>query len=156
MTTPTYATGHGATAPAYGGYTTAAGLPDKKIRRSAEFEYDLSTFPGTTGQSVALMTIPAFTQIDSVQVLNVTAIPSGVTISVGDSVANATYVSGNTPTTANTVLTQALTVNPLNFYKAADTLTLTVTTSTLPTSGILRFMINMTDFSRNTIMAVQA
>jgi len=156
MTTPTYATGKGATAPTFGGYTTAAGLPDKKLSRSVEFEYDLSTFTGTTGQSVALMTLPAFTQVDGIQVIVQTAVASGNTISVGDSSSTTLYVSGATPTTVGTVLTQAITTNPLKFYGAtADTLNVTVTNSTLPTTGVLRFIVKLTDMSRNAIMTVQ-
>lgn len=156
MTTPTYATGHGATAPFIGGYSTNQGLPDKKIDRSVVFEYDLSTFPGATTQSVALMTIPAFTQIDTIQVINPTAIASGNTVSIGDSAATTTYVNAATPTTVNTVLTQAITTNPLKFYAAADTLNLTLTNSSLPTTGILRFVIKLTDCSRNAKMTTQA
>lgn len=156
MTTPTYATGFGTTAPTFGGTAANQGLPDKKIRRSAVFEYNLASFTGTTGQSVALMSIPAFTQIDSIQVINPTAVASGNTISVGDSAATTTYVSGATPTTANTVLTQAITTNPLKFYAAADTLNVTVTNATLPTTGILRFVVNFTDCSRNVRMTTQS
>lgn len=156
MTAPTFATGFGTANPFIGGVATNAGLPDKKLRRSESFEYNLASFTGTTGQSIVLMNIPAHTQIDSIQVINPTAVASGNTISVGDSTSTTLYVNGATPTTANTVLTQAITTNPLNYYKVVDELVLTVTNATLPTTGILRFVINMTDCSRNIKMTTQS
>lgn len=163
MTAPTYATGQGVTAPRFGGsgLNTAsvaiAGLPDTKRKRTVSFVVDLSTFTGTTGQTMSLMHFPPFTQIDSLQAFVSTAVASGNTISIGDNTATTTFVSGATPTTVNTVLTQAITTNPIIFYgSAGNDLGITITNATLPTTGKLTVTVNMTDCSTETPMTVQS
>lgn len=137
-----------------------AGLSSKDPKRLVQkFEYDISTFTGTTGQAINLMNIPAMTQIDFLQVIIKTALTTTGTpsFSVGD-IANSTlYVSAYSTQTANSVATQAVTTNPLKFYATADKLALTLTgSSTFPGTGVLRFVVGMTDCTVDSPMTTQS
>lgn len=152
MTVPTYATG--LSTPFRGGTTGFSnkhqpGLVVQKI------DYDVSLFTGTTTQSINIMTIPAFSTLQSLQVIVVTALTlSGTpTVNVGDTSDRALFVAAASTLTAGTVLTQALTTNPLKFYAAADKLTLSLTGATIfPGTGLIRFVVGLIDCTRDAPM----
>jgi hypothetical protein len=154
MAAPTYPTGT-STLVNIGGTT---GLSSKHLPRvTQKFEYDVSTFTGTTGQALNLIAIPAFTQLDSIQVIVVNALTLSGTpsISVGDTANSTLFVNGASTLTAGTVLTQATTTNPLKFYSALNYIVLTITgSSVFPGTGLLRFVVTMTDCTRDAPMVV--
>ena len=162
MTTPTYGSGQGVTAPQFGGSglnsasTAIAGLPDYKRTRVVTFVVDLSKFTGATTNSMALMHFPPFTQVDSLQAYVSTALASGNSIQIGDGAAINTYVTADSTVTVNHVYTQAITTNPLNFYgSAGGDLNITVTNGTLPTTGKITFTVKLTDCTTEAPMATQ-
>lgn len=149
-------TGGGGPASGY----TLAGLSGKQYRYVQKFEVDLSLYTFTTGQSIYLMPIPAYTQVDFMYVQNATALSLSSTpsYSVGDTGSNTRFVSGYTTMTAAAVATQALTVNPLLAYGAtSDKLLLTLTAGggITPATGIIRFVIGLTDITRDAPMTTQ-
>lgn len=156
MATPTYPTG-GSTLVNIGGTT---GLSDKHQKRTVQkFEYDVSTFTGTTAQSINLIAIPAFTQLDFIQAIVVTSLTLSGTpsISVGDTANTTLFVNGASTLTAGTVLTEATTTNPLKFYSALNYIVLTITgSSTFPGTGLIRFVVGLTDCTRDQAMQIQA
>ena len=156
MTTPTFATG-GSTA-LVGGTT---GLSNKHQPLCIQkIQYNVANFPGTTGQSIKLMNIPAFTMVAFLEVvigpvaLTLSNTPS---VSVGDSTSNTLYVNAASTFTANLALTQAITTNPLNIYTAANYLTLTLTAGTIfPGTGLINFTIGLVDVSADAPMTTQS
>lgn len=163
MTAPTYGSGQGVTAPQFGGSglnsasTAIAGLPDTKRKRTISFVADLSKFTGATTNSMALMHFPPFTQVDSLQAYVSTALAAGNSIQIGDGAAVATYVAADSTVTVNHVYTQAITTNPVNFYgSAGGDLNLTVTNGTLPTTGKITLVVNLTDCTTETPMTTQS
>ncbi len=163
MTTATYATGQGVTAPQFGGSglntasTAIAGLPDTKRRRTVSFVADLSKFTGTTAQSMALMHFPPYTQVSSMQAYVSATVATSTTIRVGDGTAYDTFVTAATPTTVGTVLTQAITTNPLIFYGAnGGDLNITITQASLPTTGKITFVVDLLDCTTETPTTTQS
>lgn len=155
MATPTYPTG-GSAIQAIGG---VSGISNKHQPRCVQkFQYDVSTFTGTTGQSINLIAIPAFTQLDFVQAVIVTSLTvSGTSsISLGDTANTTLFVNAAATLTAGTVLTEATTTNPLKFYSALNYLVLTITgSSTFPGTGIIRFVVGLTDCTADAPMVTQ-
>lgn len=136
----------------------ASGLTGKQYTYTQKFQVNLATvgtvyntlyptgFTYAAGDSLYLMQLPAFTQVNSLQVFNYTAISTAPTsFSVGDTGSGTRYVSAFTTFTVNTVWTQAVTTNPLHFYAANDKLLLLMTGGTAPYVGTIQFVINMTD-----------
>lgn len=122
-----------------------------------KFQYDISAFTGATGDQVYLMALPAFTQINWIQAIVVTAVSvgSGPGISLGDTGSATRYVNAASTLTAGTVLTQAVTTNPLKFYSAADQLLLKIAGGTLPGTGLIRFVICLSDCTADAPMTTQ-
>lgn len=152
MTTATYATG--LSTPIIGGTT---GISNKHMPVCIQkFQYDVSTFTGTTAQSVALITIPARTMV---LFLNVTTTALSYTNSpsfrVGDGTAYDTYVTADSTVTAHNA-TIAITTCPLKFYLTADKLNLTLTAGTVfPGTGVISFTLGWVDCSLDAPMTVQ-
>lgn len=94
--------------------------------------------------SVVVMTIPANTVVLGIQAVVTIGIDSSTTrIDLGDTGSATRFVSNyTTPLTAGSVLTQAVTTNPLRFYSTADTLLLKLTgTYTTSSVGAIRFVV---------------
>jgi hypothetical protein len=107
-----------------------------------------------SNDKLTIMTIPALFQLDSLQAICQTALVLGSSpaISVGDSSSDTIFVNAASTLTAGTILTQAVTTNPLKTYATADALNLKVTGGSAATAtGIIRFVIRGTDLSRDPI-----
>ncbi len=163
MTAPTYGTGQGVTHPQFGGSgintnsVAVTGLPDTKRKRTVSFVCDLANFTGATTNSMALMHFPAYTQVDSMQAYVSTVLATGNSIKIGDGTAIDTFVTADSTLTAGHVYTQAITTNPLIFYGAnGNDLNISVTNSTLPTTGKITFVVNLTDCTTETPMTTQS
>lgn len=157
MAAATYATGY--STPVVGGTT---GLSNKHQPGVVvqKYAYDTSTFTGTTGQSLNIMTIPAKTSLVFLQVLiGATALTLAGTpsVSVGDSGNTTLYVNAASTFTAGLALTQAVTTNPLKYYASADKLTLTLTgASTFPGVGVIHFTVGFVDNTYDLAMTTQS
>jgi len=102
---------------------------------------------GLTTEYLELMTIPANTYVEVLQVENATALSMGAgpAVSLGDAGSATRYVNAASTLTAgtdHTIATAAL------LYTAAGSLRLTLTGGTLA-SGIVRVVLRLTDTSRN-------
>lgn len=109
--------------------------------------------------SVVIQTIPANTILLGLQAIVTIAIDTSTTrIDVGDTGSATRYVSNyTTPFTVGSVLTQAVTTNPLRFYTAADQLLLKLTgTYTTASVGAIRFVIWTLDASADPISTTQS
>lgn len=109
--------------------------------------------------SLAVQQFPAGTILLGVQAIVTIGIDSSTTrIDLGDANTATRYVSNyTTPYTAGSVLTQALTTNPLRFYSAADALLLKLTgTYTTASVGAIRFVVYTLDGSADPISTTQS
>lgn len=154
MTAPTYATG--LSTAIYGG---TSGLSNKHQPLCIQkFQYNVANFTGTTGQSVALINIPANTMVAFLEVyiqtaLTFTGTPS---VKVGDGTAIDTFVASDATLTAGHVYTQAITTNPLIYYSTANKLNLTLTAGSIfPGTGVLQFVIGLVDCTADAPMTTQ-
>lgn len=109
--------------------------------------------------SVVVQTIPANTILIGLQAIVTIGIDTSTTrIDLGDTGSATRYVSNyTTPFTAGSVLTQAVTTNPLRFYTAADQLLLKLTgTYTTASVGAIRFVVYTADASADPISTTQS
>lgn len=109
--------------------------------------------------SVVVMTIPANTVLLGVQAIVTIGVDTSTTrIDLGDTGSATRFVNNyTTPYTVGSVLTQALTTNPLKFYTAADQLLLKLTgTYTTSSVGAIRFVIWTMNASPVPISTTQA
>ena len=111
-----------------------------------------------TGSQIPLMQLPANMALVGLQAIVTTAFDASTsTLSIGDGASGTRYVSGASTLTAGTVLTQAVTTNPLRFYATADQLLLTLNgTYTTASVGALRFVAVFYDASADPISTTQA
>jgi hypothetical protein len=108
---------------------------------------------------VPVMQFPAGTILLGLQAVISIAIDSSTTrIDLGDGGSATRFVSNyTTPLTLGSVLTQALTTNPLYFYSTADQLLLKLTgTYTTASVGAIRFVIYTMDASADPISTTQS
>ena len=145
-----------------------SGITGKNLRYVQKLQVNLATigtssayntqyptgFTYASGDNLYLTPLPALTQMDFTQVYNVTALGANTagggsgaptSFSFGDNSSSTRYVSGYSTTTAGSVWTQALTVNPLFLYTSAAKLYLTFSGNTAPYSGIVQVIIGYTD-----------
>lgn len=145
--------------------TTSVGLGADRLPAFHTIHYEidmanvaLDVTAGTfvSADQYVAIALPAFTSIVGLQAICVTALSlgAGARIDIGDSSAATTFVNNATTLTASTVLTQAVTTNPLKFYSAGDQLLIKITGATIA-SGILRLVIQVGDMTRNQDMTVQ-
>lgn len=109
--------------------------------------------------SVVVQSIAANTILLGLQAIVTIGIDASTTrIDLGDTGSATRYVSNyTTPFTAGSVLTQAVTTNPLRFYTAADTLLLKLTgTYTTSSVGAIRFVVITMDASADPISTTQS
>jgi hypothetical protein len=110
-----------------------------------------------SGDSVVVQTIPANTIVLGLQVIVTITDAESSTVSVGDSGSATRYVNAASTLTAGTVLTQALTTNPLHYYAAADTLRIQFNgTYTTSSTGAYRFTIWTLDATADPISTTQS
>lgn len=108
---------------------------------------------------VVVQTIPANTILVGLQAIVTIGIDTSTTrIDLGDTGSATRFVSNyTTPFTAGSVLTQAVTTNPLKFYTAADQILLKLTgTYTTSSVGAIRFVVYTLDASADAISTTQA
>jgi len=108
---------------------------------------------------VVVQQFPANTILVGLQAIITTLVDSSTTrIDLGDGGSATRYVSNyTTPFTVGSVLTQALTTNPLYFYTTADKLLLKLTgTYTTSSQGAIRFVIYTVDASADPIATTQS
>lgn len=112
----------------------------------------------TTGDAVIFQQLPANTVLVGLQVIVTITDNASSSVSVGDSGSATRFVSAAATLTAGTVLTQAVTTNPLRFYSTADSLRMTFNgTYVAATSvGEYRFVIYTADASADPISTTQA
>lgn len=149
--------------------TGPIGLSSDRLPAFQEIHYEidmanvaLDVTAGTfvSADQYVVMSLPKHTCLQSLQAICHTALVlgSGARIDIGDKTANSAtyYVSNATTLTAGTVLTQAITANPMYFYGAADDQLLLKITGTGIATGILRLVIVVADFTRNQAAQVSA
>lgn len=113
-----------------------------------DFMADFLTAGGVTTNSVTIMTIPANTMIEVLQVEVINgdiSLGAGAALSVGYTGATTAFVNAASTTTEDTDLTIALIPK---LFTAASDLLVTVTGGTLATTGGLRLVLRMTDLNR--------
>lgn len=109
--------------------------------------------------SVVVQKFPAGTLLVGLQAIITTTVDTSTTrIDLGDGASATRFVSNyTTPYTAGSVLTQAVTTNPLFFYSTADNLLLKLTgTYTTASAGAIRFVIMTVDASADPISTTQS
>lgn len=140
------------TNPIVGGLT---GISNKHLPVCHQkFEYDLSTFTGATADQAYLIAIPAKTILLGLQAELVTATTGVTRFDLGDTSSATLYVNNHATFTAGSVMTQAVTTNPLKYYATADKLLLKITG--VPATGTLRFGVTWIDNTRDQPMTVQS
>jgi hypothetical protein len=140
------------TSPIYGG---TSGVSNKHLGVAIQkFEYDLSTFTGASADQAYLIAIPAKTILLGLQAELVTATTGVTRFDLGDTSSATLFVSNHATFTAGSVMTQAVTTNPLKYYATADKLLLKITG--VPATGTLRFLTLMVDATRDAPMTTQS
>lgn len=145
--------------------TTGVGLGADRLPAYQTIHYEidmanvaLDVTAGTfvSADQYVAIALPAFTTLVGLQAICVTALSlgAGAAVSIGDTGSGTRFVNGASTLTAGTVLTQAVTANPLKFYSAGDQLLITITGATIA-SGVLRLVITVGDYTRNQDMTVQ-
>jgi len=113
----------------------------------------------TTGDAIAIQNFPAGTVLLGLQAVITTTLDTSTTsLVIGDAGSTNRYTTAyTTPYTAGSVITQALTTNPLRFYSTADNLLITLTgTYTTATQGAIRFVVYTLDASADPIATTQS
>lgn len=143
--------------------TTGLGADRLPAYHTIHYEIDMANvaLDVTAGTFVSAdqyvaIALPAFTELKALQAICVTALSlgAGAAISIGDTGSGTRFVNGASTLTAGTVLTQAVTTNPLKFYSVGDQLLISITGATIAT-GVLRLIIVVGDMTRNQDMTVQ-
>lgn len=111
-----------------------------------------------TGSQIPMLPLPANTILLGLQAIVVTAFDASTTsLSIGDGGSGTRFVNAASSLTAGTVLTQAVTTNPLRFYSTADTLLLTLNgTYTTASIGKLRIVAIVADATADPIATTQS
>lgn len=113
----------------------------------------------SSGDAIAIQNFPAGTILLGLQAVITTTLDTSTTsFVIGDAASTNRYTTTyTTPFTAGSVITQALTTNPLRFYSAADNLLITLTgTYTTASKGAIRFVVYTLDASADPISTTQA
>lgn len=109
---------------------------------------DFAAAGGVTTNSLKVMTIPANTMVEVLQVEVINgniSLGAGAALSVGYTGATTAFVNAASTTTEGTDLTIALIPK---LFTSADNLLVTITGGTIATTGGLRFVLRLTDLSR--------
>lgn len=111
---------------------------------------DIVTAGLVTTDKVVYFNVPAGTLVEDMQVQIVDAalsLGSGPRVDVGDSSADTTYVNNASTLTNNLYLTVA---TASKFYSAADTIFVKITGGTIASTGTIRIVAKLSDYTRNT------
>lgn len=153
MTAPTLATLTTSVTIGGTGKPTAQSGTKRNLLRA---ELDLATAVAnglTTGQSVKLILIPAYTKVVIHEVRNLTTLV-GTSFTVGDSSDEALYVAADSTLTVDHVATlTSAAKEPGTRYTTANYISVKLTG---PTSGTLGIFYELIDLTRDAVMTTQA